>query len=66
MAQLGFFIPPPRAATGNRTHLSSVAPPRGTLIQDTLPTELPLRWQVLQHEIFVRIRVKFKLQKQLL
>ena len=35
-----FFLPP-NAATGNRTHVNSVAPPRGTLIQGALPTEQP-------------------------
>ena len=38
---LGFFILPPYAATGNRTHIGLVAPTRGTLIQHTLPTEQP-------------------------
>ena len=40
MAWLEFF-PNSYAATQNRTHVSSVAPPWGTLIQDALPTELP-------------------------
>ena len=53
MAMLGFFILPPYAATGNRTHVCIVAPPWGTLIRDALTTELPrpllgarLRWWV--------------------
>ena len=39
MALLGFFIRPPYAATGNQTHVGSVSPPQGTLIQDAFPTE---------------------------
>ena len=46
MALLGFFILPPYAATGNQTHIISVAPPWGTFIQDALPTELPQPQQV--------------------
>ena len=52
VALLGFLIErgifpismiflPPYAATWNQTHVSRVASHRGTLIQDTLPTELP-------------------------
>ena len=50
MALLGFFILPLYAATGNQTHLSLVAPPRGTLIQDALPTELP--WRGYETDIY--------------
>ena len=35
------FSPSSYAATRNRTHVSSVAPLWGTLIQEALPTELP-------------------------
>ena len=41
MALLWFFIPPPYTATGNQTHVGSVASPWGTLIQDALLAELP-------------------------
>ena len=41
IAQLEFVIVLPYAPTRNQTHMGSVAPPRGTLIQGALPTELP-------------------------
>ena len=41
VALQGFVILPPYAATGNRTHISSGAPPGGTLVQDALLTEVP-------------------------
>ena len=40
MALLGLFLTL-FAATGNRTHVGSVVPPRGTIIQDAFATELP-------------------------
>ena len=53
MAWLGFF-PTSYAATGIRTHVRLVAPLCGTLIQDTLPTELPrLGAPTYTHEIKV-------------
>ena len=39
MAWLGFF-PTFYAATRNQTHVSSVVPPGGTVIQDAFLTEL--------------------------
>ena len=41
MALLEIFIVLPYAATRILTHMGSVAPPRGTLIQGALPTEQP-------------------------
>ena len=35
------IFPTSYAATWNQTHISSVASPRGTIILDALPTELP-------------------------
>ena len=52
MAQQGFF-PTSFAATRNWTHVSSVAPLWGTLIQDVLPTELP-RPRQLFHNTYIR------------
>ena len=44
------FILPPDIPTGNQTHMSSVAPTGGNLIQDAFPTELP---QPLQRALTV-------------
>ena len=45
------IFPTSRAVTRIGTHISSVAPPWGTLTQDTLPTELPRPQQcILKHK----------------
>ena len=54
MAQLGFF-PISYAATGNQTHVGSVAPLWGTLIQDDSPTKLPRPWQEYKNLIIWHI-----------
>ena len=41
------IFPARYAVTGNQTRVSSVAPYWGTLIQDTLRTELPRLWHLL-------------------
>ena len=46
-----FFILPPYAMAGNQTHISLVAPPRGTLIRDALATELPWVPPIVQTDI---------------
>ena len=46
---LQFFLPS-YAATGNRTHVSRVAPPGRALSQDALPTEVPRPGQKKQQQ----------------